>query len=229
MKHVRNKIGLMLSVIGLYLAARVLTSPRLGLLGTGWWQPWLVGFVNYFNIDCMAIGGLAALILYQRLKPLAWLLNLPVFCVTLVLAIVLIARGVFMHPLHFEFYAVLFAILILNFAANKRLGWSLEFEPFHYLGKISYGLYMYHSIAIVATFQVLGRFGWTHDVVLYPACILATIGLSAASYRFFESRFLRMKDRFAYVLSVERARLAAAKGTPPPVMPADSLEAAGLD
>ncbi|MEI8376493.1 MAG: acyltransferase [Planctomycetota bacterium] len=224
-KYVRNKVRLMLSVIALYLAARVLLSPRIVVIGTGPWQSWLTGFLGAFNIDCMAIGGLAAVILHKRHKPLAWMLNLPVFYVTLTVAVILIAGGVTFHPLHYEFYAVLFALLILNFAANDRIGWSLEFEPFHYLGKISYGLYMFHPIAISVALRLLSRLGWTHDIAIYPACTLATIGLAAVSYRFFESPFLRMKDRFAEVVSGESARSAVVVvASRPPVLPDEPVE-----
>lgn len=206
MKYVRNKVHLMLGVIGVYLALLVLLSPRVGIIEYGAARSLAVSFLDAFNIDCMAIGGLAAVVLHKQLKPLAWLLSLPLFYFALVAALILIARGVNMGPLHYEFYAVLFALIILNLAANDRIGWSLEFQPFHYLGNISYGLYMFHPIAIVATLRLLGHLGWTQSVVEYPACVLATIGVAAISYQFFESTFLRMKDRFAAVRSSERAR-----------------------
>jgi peptidoglycan/LPS O-acetylase OafA/YrhL len=229
MKYVRNKVRLMLSVVGLYLALRFLMSTRHSwiIFGLGRWSSSLSGFLGAFNIDCMAIGGLVAVILHKRLKPLALLLNPPVFYVALVTTVVLIARGVNVGPLHNELYAVFFALLILNFAANDRIGWSLEFQPFHYLGQISYGLYMFHPLAIGATLSLLGRLGWTHNVVVYPVCILATIGLSAASYRFFESRFLRMKDRFSNVLSGESTREETAKKPELPAPSAEPLNAAG--
>jgi peptidoglycan/LPS O-acetylase OafA/YrhL len=55
-----------------------------------------------------------------------------------------------------------------------------------YLGKISYGLYVFHAAVIR----------------LVPSPLLAlplTMGMAALSYRFLESPFLRLKDRFAHV------------------------------
>jgi peptidoglycan/LPS O-acetylase OafA/YrhL len=204
MKHVRNKVGLMLTVIVLYVGVRVLMESN--IVGTGTWLSWIRRFYAYFNIDCMAIGGLAAVILHKKFRLLALFVNLPVFYVTLITTLVLIARGVTIPSLHYESYAILFAVLILNFSSNSRIGWSMEFEPLHYLGKISYGLYMLHPLAIVASIRLLSSVGWSQDIFLYPACLLTTIGLAAASYHFIESPFLSVKHRFTMVVSGENAR-----------------------
>jgi peptidoglycan/LPS O-acetylase OafA/YrhL len=76
---------------------------------------------------------------------------------------------------------------------------------------------------------LLGRVGCTQNVVVYPACILATIGLSAASYQIFESRFLRMKDRFASVLSGESARSPRVEEPSLPAPPAGPRESVASD
>jgi len=57
-----------------------------------------------------------------------------------------------------------------------------------YLGKISYGLYVFHAAAIR----------------IVPSPILAlplTMAIAALSYRYLESPFLRFKDRFAHVVT----------------------------
>jgi len=200
MRHVRSKLGLMLAVIALYLTGRLILETNFA--GDGRWLTGIRNFYALFNIDCMAIGGLAAVLLHKKSKALSLLVNLPVLYGTLFTTVVLVACGVTVPYLHYEFYSVLFAVLILNFATNQRIGWSLEFEPFHYLGNISYGLYLLHPIAIVACIRLLTGIGWTKDVYLYPACLLTTIGLAALSSRFFESPFLRLKRRrFAIVVS----------------------------
>lgn len=204
MKAVRSKVALMMTIILSYVAARhlLLTS----IEDANSWAAGLRRFYDLFNIDCMAIGGLAAIVLHKKLGALALLVNLPIFYLTLTATLTFIARGVVMPHLHYEIYAALFAVLILNFAANRRIGWSMEFEPFHYLGKISYGLYMLHPLAIVASIRLLGEIGLSRDIFLYPTCLLATIALSAISYHCIESRFLRLKDRFANIVSGEDAR-----------------------
>lgn len=71
-------------------------------------------------------------------------------------------------------------------------------EIIRYLGKISYGLYVFHGVFISA-FLILPidfePLGWYH-VVIRPLLILAcTILLAAFSYRYFERPFLLWKSR----------------------------------
>ncbi|MEP7354781.1 MAG: acyltransferase [Acidobacteriota bacterium] len=65
-----------------------------------------------------------------------------------------------------------------------------------YLGKISYGLYVLH----VAAIRILEK-GLAGSKLVMPAALLLTIGLAALSYRFLESPFLRLKEKFARVSS----------------------------
>lgn len=199
MKHIRNKWMLMVSVIVVYLVVRVLISNHLGLIGQGVWQSWLIGFHGTFNIDCMAIGGLAAVLLHRQSRLLPWLLNRRVFYGTVLITTLLILKGVTVPHLHFEVYAGLFSLIILNLSANKQLGFSLEFEPFVYLGKISYGIYMFHPIAIVVSLRLLNKVFWTNDFSVYLCSIAITIFISSVSYKFFESYFLNKKIKYVHV------------------------------
>jgi peptidoglycan/LPS O-acetylase OafA/YrhL len=90
------------------------------------------------------------------------------------------------------------AILYAGLGSRSRLvrsNWIVR------LGKISYGLYMLHFIGLLFMIELLHpRWGWT--LLATKALGLALTALLAwASYRWVESPFLRMKDRFATVLS----------------------------
>jgi peptidoglycan/LPS O-acetylase OafA/YrhL len=69
-----------------------------------------------------------------------------------------------------------------------------------YLGRISYGLYVFHLLFIFV-FDVSS----THGAVARPgraiAAFLATVVTAAISYHFFEKYFLWVKDRFSHVKS----------------------------
>jgi peptidoglycan/LPS O-acetylase OafA/YrhL len=76
-----------------------------------------------------------------------------------------------------------------------------------YLGKISYGLYVWHLLALVLVMKLLARpipfvGDWIYSSTFAALCALGvTIAISAASYRFLESPFLRLKSRFAVIPS----------------------------
>lgn len=70
-----------------------------------------------------------------------------------------------------------------------------------YLGKISYGLYVYHMAGVLIAEHILrtNSAGGHRGAALLG--FLLTIAFSAISYRWFESPFLRLKDRFAVIRS----------------------------
>jgi peptidoglycan/LPS O-acetylase OafA/YrhL len=88
------------------------------------------------------------------------------------------------------------------------LGVSLSIPPFLvYLGRISFGLYVFHLLAINLTDYVdstfLGLPGWygVRHMLHLAASLLLTIAVAAFSYRFFETPFLKLKERFAVIAS----------------------------
>jgi peptidoglycan/LPS O-acetylase OafA/YrhL len=66
------------------------------------------------------------------------------------------------------------------------LGLPMRSRVLAYLGKISFGLYVFHAAA------------WKF-VPFAPAAFLLTIAVASLSYRFLESPFLKLKEKFAKV------------------------------
>jgi peptidoglycan/LPS O-acetylase OafA/YrhL len=70
-----------------------------------------------------------------------------------------------------------------------------------YLGKISYGLYVVHEFAHFCAIRLV-RASTPRAVLAQSVVGLAlTVVIAAASYRWLESPFLKLKERFAYVQS----------------------------
>ena len=113
-------------------------------------------------------------------------------------------KGIYIPYIHYEFYSVLFGIIILNFASNDKIKISLENRLFNYLGNISYGLYMYHPIGIVLAIAISISIGLTTNWLIYPLSFTLTIIIAGLSYKYFESFFLKFKDKFSIVLSGNR-------------------------
>lgn len=159
------------------------------------------GFWQSLNFDVLAIGGLAAVILFKKHKILKLIFNRFVQVFILLLTIFLIWNGVFMRAVHFEFYATLFAIIILNLAANPKNILNLENPVLNYLGKISYGLYMYHVLVIVTIIKVFLMLEVSSPILMYILSLALTIPISAISYHFFENKLIKQKSRFSKILS----------------------------
>jgi len=82
------------------------------------------------------------------------------------------------------------------------VGIPLRLRALQYLGKISYGLYVYHLTCIRITDRLL-NFQWgalgigLRSVAAFSMTVLA----AAASYRFLETPFLNLKRKFTHVAS----------------------------
>lgn len=195
-------------LIGYLIFARALYSDRTNFLQ---YKYEINAFWQSFNIASMAIGGFFALLLHSKHAALKLFLNKYLFYFALVFTTMMLYRGVYFPHitvndlpfpyLYKEFYSIWFGIIILNFAANKDNLISLEGRPIHYLGKISYGLYMYHTIAIVLALQTTVWLGAPVDALLYPLSLALTVLLAGLSYKYFESYFLNFKTNFTKVTS----------------------------
>jgi peptidoglycan/LPS O-acetylase OafA/YrhL len=103
-----------------------------------------------------------------------------------------------------EFFAIFFAIIILNTAVNPKKIISFDYKWLNYIGKISYGMYVYHWIIILFvlnfTIQMKGN-SILFNTLFYGASIGLTILVSHFSFFKFESYFLKFKDKFALIKS----------------------------
>lgn len=74
--------------------------------------------------------------------------------------------------------------------------------PLVYLGRISYGLYVFHLLALILTDKLMNHFSLGHAVRGGLALGFGlTVVFAALSYQFFEMRFLRIKEHFAKIPS----------------------------
>jgi peptidoglycan/LPS O-acetylase OafA/YrhL len=159
----------------------------------------LLQFWYYFNIDCMALGAMAAYIVFYKKEKIQLVLFHPVTqVITLAVLTVLIGFGYQFPYMHFEVYGILFTILVINLAFNPKTILKLENRVFNYFGKISYGIYMYHFIALTITIRILQYLNFINNFAIYALGFIVTISLSALSWHFFESLFLKIKRRFAF-------------------------------
>ena len=72
-----------------------------------------------------------------------------------------------------------------------------------YLGRISYGLYVFHMLALMCSDYLIPHFTASVKrlVLRELIALMLTVALAAASYRWLETPFLKLKQRFTHVLS----------------------------
>jgi peptidoglycan/LPS O-acetylase OafA/YrhL len=178
-------------------------------------------FLPFSHLDAFALGAILTVtdIPKPRAQFIAFLVGLPV------LGIVTdaLASGTWVNASNLGFplllpyadkavwgYTLLnyfFAILIFGVA---RVGWFeriLEFRPIAYLGKISYGLYVYH-FAIIWFMTLPFGLSSTAPVPFINAAIslILTVIVAGFSYRLLEKPLMNLKDRFFAVPSGQVAQ-----------------------
>lgn len=91
-------------------------------------------------------------------------------------------------------------------------GWNRHALPrtLIVLGRMSYGLYVFHVAVLLALYSMTARLPQTWQAALSPYArvlgvsgvgLLLTTALAALSYRYLETPFLKLKSRFAVVAS----------------------------
>ena len=92
---------------------------------------------------------------------------------------------------------------VIAFASGALIAGApqIRWAPLVYLGRISYGLYVFHALSLA----LLLRNSLVESTVEYALRVLGafafTIALAALSYRLLERPFLQMKERIAVVPS----------------------------
>lgn len=202
-KKFKNISLVLFSIIIFYLLIKVIAFPFIKFKLHYWNSNMnlLLWIWNDFLIDTMAIGALFAYAYYKKNKVLKFFYNPIVYTIAYSLIIFIFLKQINIPYLTNEVFAFLFAILILNVSTNYKKAKFFNLPLFDYLGKISYGIYMYHTICIVITIKLMIRFNIYSNSFLYIVCVATTLGLSMLSYHYFESYFLTWKNKFTKVKS----------------------------
>ena len=157
-------------------------------------------FIGQFRIQTMALGGICAWLVYNdknRILQIIFRKDLQAVIYSLLLIL-------FFSGIHFtgflEVYALFFAFTILNVSCNPKSILNLENRVMNHLGKISYGLYIYHVFVIVIIINIFRTYfpeiaGIQYQIVVYLLTLIVSVGVASLSYTYFEKPLLAFKDK----------------------------------
>lgn len=152
-------------------------------------------FGTKFNF--LALGGLTAYFLHKGFRP-AILKNKIVSNLVLVIPFVMWFSGLTFSLVTDEVFAVIFAVLIFHLSTMHNPPVALTNPVVVYLGRISYGIYMYHYTVLMLFFYFLPTMnlgtGWVFNATAYILVYGGTLGLAALSFETLEKYFLSKKD-----------------------------------
>ncbi|MDD5151084.1 MAG: acyltransferase [Flavobacterium sp.] len=154
-------------------------------------------FIHLFQLDSLTIGALGALLLNCKSILVRKITSIPIFILVLVIIILSVVFHLYFGFLASSSFALLFIVVILNLVNHPKLIALLENKTFNFLGKISYGLYMYHQIVIVFVLNFLLKYNIYNSFFLYVLSIGLTVLVAKISYRFLEQPFLIKKEKLA--------------------------------
>ncbi len=151
------------------------------------------------KFNCMAIGSLVGFLYAEKNK----VLNYIKVKIVAFLSIVLLAGLWFyrfkLNNFNDEFYSVLFVIVLYNIIENPKINIDTSITCF--LGKISYGIYMYHWIVVLLALKYIPHHKnqLFYNLNLYFSVFSVTIFMSWLSFISYENYFLKIKKKYEVI------------------------------
>lgn len=157
--------------------------------------------LTFVHLDTLGGGALIALLLKEKGEQFFLQINKARMAIIFISLAILIFEAFYYVPYIF----IVIATLILSsslligcyYNFNGFFGRILNLPQLKYLGKISYGLYLYHQA--VSYFLILFVFKMhlsIHGLILFFLSIILTIIVAHLSYNYIEKRFLNLKLKF---------------------------------
>lgn len=200
----------------LILVPRRWILATLGVFVIGWsilpfWVDWLhidmpppqrprYTWLQFFygaKFNCMAMGCILGYLFATGNNVLRWLANDVVAYAAAAVAFGLWFTGTRFDFLHDELFSVPFALVVLN-AASGRYPTMLDRGPLDFLGRISYGIYMYHWLVLLLMLAILDpEQGLVrYNILLHGSVVGLTVLIAWLSYVGPERYFRGLKRGF---------------------------------
>ena len=172
--------------------------------------------LNFHTVSALGNFGVGALAAIAAFRNSFLITKIRDFSKTQIVIIYLISLIIFIaipslqnHDLFIVIQRVLFsfvfAFIILEQTYCQQSIFKLSrIKYFNFFGKISYGLYCYHGIIITLVLKFSDYFSKSlfTSIFIFPTLIFCgTLLFSHLSYKFFESKILKLKTKYTFKLS----------------------------
>lgn len=162
-------------------------------------------FFHYSRFGCLAIGGIGAYLYCNHIEKIHYFNSLFVQILCWSMMVFIASNNFYIYGIiNHEIVATITVILIFNQINNPKSIINLENTFFDFLGKISFGLYVYNPLVIFFMQKVLNN--WPINTVLkmlivYSSVFAVLILISYLSFQYYENYFLKFKKNFIKVNS----------------------------
>jgi peptidoglycan/LPS O-acetylase OafA/YrhL len=131
--------------------------------------------------------------------------------------VMLVAMLVCLAPARPPFLVAFLATTALIGACVVRedngLAWFLRLKPVAFVGTVSYGMYLLNSLCMHGVRAILQRIGLAYPPVIFLFTLAVTVAAAYLSHRYYESRFLALKERFSRLRSTSPKKPRVEAGT----------------
>lgn len=100
-----------------------------------------------------------------------------------------------------SFKLILFNLFIINFSNDEFI--TIKSKFINYIGKISYGIYMYHMIVVNLVLFIFSKLigelsipNWSIILLINFTCLAGTFIISHLSFKYYETYFIKLKQKF---------------------------------
>ena len=154
----------------------------------------------------MIFGSIAGLLFYNNSDKIKYFTNIyfALFCWIIIILSGLNMFNISSSLIDHEIISIVTVGIIITQIKRKNIIIDLDTRLFNFLGKISYGIYVYHPLVIFITYKSLGPFennAWYNYVIVFTIVVSITIFISYLSFHFFEKRFIALKKKYSSIHS----------------------------
>ncbi|SHK34686.1 acyltransferase family protein [Epilithonimonas mollis] len=158
------------------------------------------------RFDCMIFGGLVAFYHFKNNKIVTFLNHKGIQAFAWLIFLIHILNYEIVNSIvSMELITLATGIIIIGQINITNRIINLENKVLNFLGKYSYGIYVYHPLIIFLFYQTI-LFDNIQDERVKSICIVITIVITTIlvsyfSYEFFEKKFIKLKNKFSVIHS----------------------------